>query len=93
MRKRILYIFATFTVPLFLFFNVWQSQKYMVEYFEVKTLTRTQEDLIVGNKGLLNRVAELEAPVKVVGLVDSIMDLHPIGKDGIVRLRIEDGIK
>lgn len=88
MRKRIIYILATFSVPLLLFVNVWQSQKYMVDFFEVRALVESQESLISGNKRLLNRVAELDSPTKIVDATEASLDLYPIDKDSLVRLHL-----
>ena len=88
MRKRMLYILATFSVPLLLFVNVWQSQRYMVDYFEVKSLVKSQESLILENKRLLNRVAELDSPMKIVDKAETVLNLYPIKKDGVVRLSL-----
>ena len=90
MRKAVLGIFMSLTVPLFLFANVWQSQRFMVEYFEVKGLITTQESIVQDNKKLINRVAELESPERVSFLLDSQAELRKIGGGEIVRIEVLD---
>lgn len=90
MRKTFLGIFASLTVPFFLFVNVWQSQKYMIDYFEVKGLIKSQENFVQDNKKLINRVAELESPTRVSILLDSEASLKKIGGGEIVRIEVMD---
>ncbi len=90
MRKKLLCIAISLSVPLLLFVNVWQSQKYMLEYFEIKDLITTQDRLVVGNKDLVNRVAELESPTRVVDIVDENMSLDKIAGGDIVRIQVVD---
>lgn len=88
MRKTVLGAFISLTVPLFLFVNVWQSQRYMINYFEVKGLIKSQEALVEDNKKLINRVAELESPERVSFLLDSQASLRKIGGGEIVRIEV-----
>lgn len=90
MRKSFLGAFISLTVPLLLFVNVWQSQRYMIDYFEVKGLIKSQETLVQDNKKLINRVAELESPERVSFLLDSQVELKKIGGGEIVRLEVVD---
>ncbi len=88
MRKSFLGILISLSVPLFLFVNVWQSQRYMVDYFEVRGLISIQEDLVQNNKRLINRVAELESPARIFSLLDTKTQLEKIGGGEIVRLEV-----
>lgn len=91
MRKKILCVFITLTVPLFLYMNVWQSYKFTSNYFEVKGLISTQERLISSNNVLLNRVAVLQSPVRVVESAMTEMVLMPVDEDDIVRVEVVKG--
>lgn len=88
MKRKLLCFAITFTVPLFLFMNVLQAQKYMLHSFEVKGLLRSQERIVKKNKELINKVAELESPVRVVELLDSRAALRKIGGGEIVRIEV-----
>lgn len=90
MRKALLGVVASLSVPLFLFVNVWQSQKYMVNYFEVKGLIDTQTSITQDNKRLINRVAEFESPARVVEILDESAIIEKIGGGEIVRLEVVD---
>lgn len=81
-------IAVSFTVPLFLFMNVWQSHRFMIHSFEVKGLIRTQERIVKKNKELVSKVAELESPIRVVELLDSSAALRKIGGGEIVRIEV-----
>ena len=88
MRKTFFGILISLSVPLFLFVNVWQSQRYMVNYFEVRGLLSSQEVLVQNNKKLINRVAELESPARIFSLLDTETQLEKIGGAEIVRLEV-----
>jgi len=88
MRRSFLAIIVTLSVPLFLFVNVLQSERYMMEYFEVRGLINSQEELVQNNKKLINRVAELESPARVFEYIDTNERLKKIGGGEIVRLEV-----
>lgn len=88
MKKKLLCIAVSFTVPLFLFMNVWQSHRYMIHSFEVKGLIRNQGMIVKKNKEYMNTVAELESPTRVVDLLDSKIALERIGGGEIIRIEI-----
>ena len=88
MRKSFFGILISLSIPLFLFVNVWQSQRYMVDYFEVRGLIGQQEFLVQNNKKLINRVAELESPARIFNLLDTKTQLKKIGGGEIVRLEV-----
>ena len=88
MRKNFLVIIATLTVPFFLFINVWQSQRYMVKYFEAKGLISTQEKIVLDNKRLLNRVAELESPTRIADMAESELLVRKIEGQEVVKLKV-----
>lgn len=88
MRKSFFGILISLSIPLFLFVNVWQSQKYMVDYFDVRGLVRKQGILVQDNKKLINRVAELESPARIFNLLDTGTQLEKIGGGEIVRLEV-----
>lgn len=88
MRKSFFGILISLSVPLLLFVNVLQSQKYMTNYFEVKGLISTQELLVQNNKKLINRVAELESPTRIFDLLDTEKQLQKIGGGEIVRIEV-----
>lgn len=90
MRRGFLGILISLSVPLLLFVNVWQSERYMINYFEVKGLISDQEQLVKNNKKLINRVAELESPSRIFDLLDSESTLEKIGGGEIVRLEVID---
>lgn len=88
MKKALLSAFITMTVPLLLFVNVWQSQRYMIDYFEVKSLVSDQEEFVQSNKRLVNRMAELESPTRLISMLDSDATLRKIGGGEIVRIEV-----
>ncbi len=90
MKKYFLGVVASLSVPLLLFVNVLQSQKYMINYFEVKGLISKQELIVQENKKLINRVAELESPKRVVDLLDSEGLIEKIGGGEIIRIEVVD---
>jgi len=90
LKKYFLGVVASLSVPLLLFVNVLQSQKYMINYFEVKGLISKQELIVQENKKLINRVAELESPKRVVDLLDSEGLIEKIGGGEIIRIEVVD---
>lgn len=88
MKKKLLCFAISLTVPLFLFVNVLQAQKFMIHSFEVRGLIRSQERIVKQNKELINKVAELESPVRVVDLLDSRTAIKKIGGGEIVRIEV-----
>lgn len=90
MRRSLFGILISFSVPLLIFVNVWQSQRYMTDYFEVRGLISHQELIVQNNKKLINRVAELESPTRVVDILETESILVKIGGGEIVRLEVID---
>ncbi|MGL1894329.1 MAG: hypothetical protein OCD02_22045 [Spirochaetaceae bacterium] len=88
MRKTFLGIIISLSVPLFLFVNVWQSQRYMINYFEVRSLVRSQDELVLENKRLVNKVAELESPNRVFEYLNPDVELQKIGGGEIIRIEV-----
>lgn len=88
MRKNLLVIMATMSVPFLLFLNVWQSQRYMTKYFEAKGLISTQENIVLDNKRLLNRVAELETPTRIANIAESKLLVRKVEGNDVVKLKV-----
>lgn len=91
MKKKLLFLVISFSVPLMLFLNVWQSHRYMIHSFEAKGLIRKQGVIVKNNKKYINSVAELESPARVVELLDSRVLLERIGGGEIIRIEIKEG--
>lgn len=88
MKKKFLCVLVTFTVPLFLYLNVWQSYRFTSQYFEVKGLISTQERLISDNSLLLNRVAVLQSPTNIAKSAKDELLLVPVEESDVVRIEV-----
>lgn len=88
MKKKLLCVLVTFTVPLFLYMNVWQSYRFTSQYFEVKGLISTQERLISDNSLLLNRVAVLQSPTNIARSAKDELLLVPVDESHVVRIEV-----
>ena len=93
MKRSIFGVLISLTIPLLLFINVWQSQRYMTSYFEVRGLITRQDNLVKDNKILISRVAELESPSRVVSFFEGDDLLKKIGGGEIVRIEVIDSDK
>ena len=63
--KRIILIIVLLSVPLFVFFNVWQSFRFNYLSDEVSSLEKQQKDWLEMNKRVISGIAVLSSPARI----------------------------
>jgi hypothetical protein len=91
LTKKILISFAIFTVPLFMFLNVWQGYKYERLNSEVKSFEQDQKEWFEKNKKMLAALSVYSSPARVRKIVseNSSLRLQKPGQAIILRFTNE----
>lgn len=92
MRKIALFL-LTLSVPVLLFFSVYQVFRYQQLQDEVAELQEQQVELFERNKRMIANIAILSSPKRIARLADEILGLKQRDpKDGVLRI-VFDGEK
>ena len=86
----LLYLFV-FTIPLFLWVLVWQSNRYQNLKREIARLEQTQSEWVESNKRLIAGIAEYSSPQRIEYVALNHLDLRKIKPEYLLQVKITGG--
>jgi cell division protein FtsL len=92
MIKRYLLLYVlVFTIPLFLYVLVWQSNRYQNLSRELNRLEQTQAEWVESNKRFISRISEYSSPDRIEDLARTELNLQKIRPENFLQVRITRG--
>jgi cell division protein FtsL len=86
----LLYLFV-FTIPLFLWVLVWQSNRYQSLLGELARLEQTQAEWAESNKRLMAGIGEYSSPERIENIARNQLELKKIRPEYFLQVRITGG--
>jgi len=94
MVKRILLLyFLAFSIPVFLFVLVWQSNRYQNLSRELVRLERSQAEWVESNKRLIAGISEYSSPERIEDIAVNELELKKIPPEYSLQVKIMGGLE
>ncbi|MDR0583358.1 MAG: septum formation initiator family protein [Treponema sp.] len=91
MKRYLLLYLAALTIPLFLAFNIRQSNRYIALKQEIRRLEEVQADWVESNKRLIAGIALLSSPERIEHIAQNELGLNKIKPEDVLQIKIEGG--
>ena len=92
-KRYLLPYFLVITIPLFLGFLVWQSNRYQNLSGELVRLEQTQTEWVESNKRLIAGISEYSSPDRIDDIARNRLELRKIPPEYFLQVRITGGGK
>ncbi|MDR2133992.1 MAG: septum formation initiator family protein [Treponema sp.] len=91
MKRYLFLYFMVLTIPLFLGFNAWQSNRYIGLQREIKRLEEAQAEWVESNRRLIAGIAVLSSPERIEHIARQDLGLSKKKPEDVLQVKIGEG--
>ncbi|MDR1587520.1 MAG: septum formation initiator family protein [Treponema sp.] len=91
MKRHLFLYFVVLTIPLFLGFNAWQSNRYASLQREIRRLEEAQAEWVESNRRLIAGIAALSSPERIEHIARKDLELSKKKPEEVLQIKIREG--